>query len=320
VCQTGFKACGDDCVDTDMDANHCGACNAACPVVANGSAVCSGGKCGVVCNAGYSRCSGQCVNASTDPNNCGGCGTVCGAGQVCSAGACAAGCPSGMTDCAGQCVNTSTDPDHCGNCDSICPVRLNAARRCVAGSCGYSCSSGYGDCDNSGSTGCESNLQTDTAHCGSCTTSCNTTNGDALCAAGSCGITCDAEWGNCDGKASTGCECRLVNGCAPDEIVDLTGQAQITSLFGGTIGHTYRPRCFIVSVGTRITFEGNFKAHPLVGGEISGGTGIPDPTSPFDYTNSGSTVSFTLGAAGDFPYYCETHIDLNMFGAVFVVP
>ena len=35
---------------------------------------------------------------------------------------------------------------------------------------------------------------------------------------------------------------------------------------------------------------------------------------------SGDSATFTLTAAGTYPFYCETHTEHGMFGAVFVVP
>src|SRR6201999_914126 len=92
--------CGDACVNTSTDANHCGGCDTACPTPAHGQAPCPGGKCGVVCNMGYVECSGACVVTASDAANCGGCGNECASG-TCRAGKCA-------------CTGASSEP--CGNC------------------------------------------------------------------------------------------------------------------------------------------------------------------------------------------------------------
>jgi hypothetical protein len=42
-----------------------------------------------------------------------------------------------------------------------------------------------------------------------CTTVCNSTNGSPTCSAGSCGITCNGGYGNCDGTLTNGCEANL---------------------------------------------------------------------------------------------------------------
>jgi plastocyanin len=78
-----------------------------------------------------------------------------------------------------------------------------------------------------------------------------------------------------------------------------------------------------VKEGTTITFNGNFGAHNLSGGTVTGGVGTPAAmgTSPFmPATTSGNTKSFTMTALGTFPYYCVQHTGQNMSGAVFVVP
>ena len=108
--------CGDACVNTDTDRNHCGACAAACP----DGEVCSSGACALSCQAGLTDCSGSCVDLQTDRSNCGACETECPDGEVCSSGACALSCQAGLTDCSGSCVNTDTDRNHCGACGTAC--------------------------------------------------------------------------------------------------------------------------------------------------------------------------------------------------------
>ncbi|MFW5740112.1 MAG: MopE-related protein, partial [Myxococcota bacterium] len=48
--------------------------------------------------------------------------------------------------------------------------------------------------------------------CATGRTQCNTgTHGTATCSGGGCGITCDANWDNCDGDVTNGCEADLLN-------------------------------------------------------------------------------------------------------------
>lgn len=98
-CVNGWSNCNgqpaDGCeVNTQTDANNCGNCGNACPVLANASNTCTTGVCGLgACKAGFSDCNnnpadGCEFNTSSDPSNCGGCGIKCGSAQTCAAGKC----------------------------------------------------------------------------------------------------------------------------------------------------------------------------------------------------------------------------------------
>ncbi len=112
-------------------------------------------------------------------------------------------------------ANLNTDPNHCGSC-AACRL-TNATASCTNGSCTIAaCQPNTADCDNNAANGCESPLQSDATHCGSCGNACNTTNGTATCSAGNCGINCNTGFANCDGNVSNGCEVDLsksVNHC-----------------------------------------------------------------------------------------------------------
>jgi hypothetical protein len=61
-----------------------------------------------------------------------------------------------------------------------------ATRTCDSGVCNGTCTAGYGDCDtNKLSNGCETDLQSDANHCGSCTSRCKYRS----CMAGACTAT-----------------------------------------------------------------------------------------------------------------------------------
>ena len=112
-----------------------------------------------------------------------------------------------------------------------------------------------------------------------------------------------------------------VNGCEPTSATDLRGRPQVTVHFGGALGLRYQPACFQVSPGTQVTFSGEFDQHPLVGGAISGGGKMPDPSSPFDGpTSTGTSKTFTLPVAATLPFYCDVHALVGMKGAAFVAP
>lgn len=59
-CAAGRTACAGGCVDLATDSSHCGECDKACPVPANGVGTCEARACGVKCNAGYHLCGGVC--------------------------------------------------------------------------------------------------------------------------------------------------------------------------------------------------------------------------------------------------------------------
>jgi len=110
-----------------------------------------------------------------------------------------------------------------------------------------------------------------------------------------------------------------VNACDPAAASDLRGRSQVTVHFGGALGTRYEPACFQVSPGTQVTFMGEFDQHPLVGGAVTGGGKMPDPSSPFDGpTSTGASKMFILSVAGTFPFYCDIHALIGMKGAVFV--
>ena len=66
---------GSACVDLRADANHCGACDAACPQ-------------GTICVEGSCDCPAS-ISLTSDPDNCGACGARCAPGQKCQDGVCA---------------------------------------------------------------------------------------------------------------------------------------------------------------------------------------------------------------------------------------
>ncbi len=128
------------------------------------------------------------------------------------------GCPAGRGDCDGDPSNAcetdiTTDLGHCGGCGTACST-AHGTPSCTNGVCAIACDAGFDNCDGSVENGCESDLSTDAAHCGSCAAACDTTNGTPTCTAGSCGITCAQGFGDCDGSAANGCETNLLTDTA----------------------------------------------------------------------------------------------------------
>ena len=232
TCPTGFDCCAKQCANTQTSADHCGACDAACKPV-NGTGSCQGGTCAVAtCDAGFGDCNADAKDGcesqlSTDASNCGGCGQPCAPAPntlpECQNGSCKLGaCQAGFENCDGNptngCeVNLGTSVQNCGACNAACSL-LNANAGCASGTCTIaSCNAGFGNCDNTASTGCETNTQTNDQHCGACGTVCSFTNAVASCETGSCKISsCVAPYANCDGNTANGCESNKtsdVNNC-----------------------------------------------------------------------------------------------------------
>lgn len=224
VCTAPFKDCNglstDGCeINSSNDVNNCGGCGTKC-TFANAAASCVSSTCTLgACTAGFGNCDGSAangceVNLKTDVNNCNTCGTKCtfaNASATCNNGTCAMGaCNAGYADCDGLAsngceVNLKADINNCNACGTKCST-TNGTATCNNGTCQIACNPGFADCDLSAANGCEINTNTNTAHCGTCATVCNSTNGTATCTGGVCGITCNGGYGNCDGSAANGCE------------------------------------------------------------------------------------------------------------------
>lgn len=174
VCSAPLASCSGACVDTDIDARHCGACDNTC----DEGELCADGLCAVVCFGGSAACGDKCVDTRVDPDNCGGCGLVCNSGKICSEGECVLDCVGGTNVCGNECVDTSVDPQHCGDCDTVC----QASDDCRNGLC---CAVGQENCG-----GACVDTMSDTDHCGGCNTGCASSDycvdGDCVGAAPDC--------------------------------------------------------------------------------------------------------------------------------------
>ncbi len=223
ACAAGFADC-DGVAGSGCEANlgtsifHCGACDAACSV-ANATAVCADGECGVgACDAAFDDCNADeadgCEASLETATDCGACGVACtvaGGTGSCAGGTCAVGtCDAGLGDCNADASDGCEQPldtlDDCGTCGAACAL-ANATSTCATGTCEIeACDAGFADCDGSPANGCEAALNTLT-DCGACGVSCALPNGTETCASGTCEVdTCDTGRGNCDSDASNGCE------------------------------------------------------------------------------------------------------------------
>jgi plastocyanin len=114
-----------------------------------------------------------------------------------------------------------------------------------------------------------------------------------------------------------------VNGCGLGSsvaVVDLRGHPAVTVAFGGVFGFAYSPSCIRIVAGTAVTFSGNFAPHPLRAGTVDGGFPNPDPNSPIQSTDTGTTATFNFLNVGEFGYYCNAHWLDAMYGGILVEP
>lgn len=225
-CDQGYADCDGDpmtgCeISTKVDANNCDTCNKICGAWPNGAPACVNGVCGVLCSPGYANCNkaigdGCEINLKSDPLNCGACQSVCSIPHGmsgCTDGSCSvAGCDPHRGDCNGIAddgceVTLKNDPTHCGTCQNACSI-ANGTPGCTNGNCSVaSCDVGYDDCNDLVSDGCEVDLKSDPAHCGTCESVCSVANGVAGCTNSGCSVAnCDVNRADCNGLVADGCE------------------------------------------------------------------------------------------------------------------
>jgi hypothetical protein len=159
ACDGPFVACDGRCVDLSTDPLHCGACGAACPVLA----VCVQSVCSGAQDGGFGLDGGE--GGVVDPD--GGEGGVVDRdgstgvpdGSV-DGGEVFLSCGIGELRCQDVCVDVRRDPSNCGQCGRTCA----AGERCAEGvceeecpfpleACGASCVDVASDPDNCGSCG-----------------------------------------------------------------------------------------------------------------------------------------------------------------------
>ena len=228
ACADGFTDCDginvDGCETDFSDPATCGTTcdNTVVCTVANGTASCTNGTCGIAsCTPPYQDCDNQYSNGcETNLDDLATCGTTC-ANKVacavahgtaaCTSGACTiASCTAPYQDCANGysdgCETSLNDLASCGTtCGNIvaCEVAHGTAS-CTNGACGIaSCTAPYQDCANGYSDGCETNTR-DLVTCG--TTCANliacpaVPHGTASCSNGACGVaSCNTGYHLCSG-------------------------------------------------------------------------------------------------------------------------
>jgi len=257
TCNAGWADCNgnpaDGCeVNLTTDLTHCGSCGTTCAAASNATRTCTAGSCGFVCATNHADCdsdaSNGCeTNTATDLTHCGTCGTTCTQGRTCVAGGCTATvCTAPLANCDGAELNgcevsTATNTQHCGACGHACTF-AHAGASCAVGACVMgACDAGWANCDGNPANGCEVNLLTNSAHCGTCGTVCNTVNGTSICAQGSCEIAaCDGGYRNCDQLAFNGCEVSStsdVNHCGGCGVVCPGRPSAVATCLGSACGY-----------------------------------------------------------------------------------
>ena len=205
--------------DQDCGGGACAPCGSGLACVADRD--CTSG----VCMAGFCAqpsCSDALKNGDESDLNCGGSCPACLPGQKCKLpsdcsggdctnGSCSLTCLDGKGNCDGDAsngceTNLKTDTEHCGACETPCSL-AHASAACSGGSCVVlNCTAPFADCDGDPSNGCETNTSTDAGNCKGCGLACVGVNGTSTCVASACQISCDANYADCDGDPSNGCE------------------------------------------------------------------------------------------------------------------
>jgi hypothetical protein len=181
--------------------------------------VCNGQEWSLSSSCDYLCIEGGCVGQVCEPNE-----VDCGSGskaQACNetgtewsaASSCQGKCDAGAADCNnspsdGCEISTKSSVNNCGGCGVQCSAP-GASPYCLNGSCGFACLAGQVNCDGLAANGCEINTKSDVNNCGGCGNVCPSAGGNASCNNGACSLQCSGSNGDCDSKASNGCETKL---------------------------------------------------------------------------------------------------------------
>lgn len=205
-CPSGYTSCAGVCVDTRLEAAHCGGCGVACQA----NQVCVSSACADVpsscnatepCPAGFFCQSNRCVRGCRTDGNCAG-------GQICNTSTQRCVCPPGANLCGGSCVPTDT-PTACGASCRSCLVPNGSRGVCRSGECDITCAPGFHRCGDQ----CVSDASPLT--CGTRCEACpGGPNATPTCDGASCGLQCAAGFHACgsdcvsdDDPATCGTRC-----------------------------------------------------------------------------------------------------------------
>ncbi len=201
-CEDGQTLCGDKCVDTLTDPEHCGGCNITCPYPQHAGPSCEGGECEWSCLAGWVNSDGlydngcECELQEANESICGDLidndcdgrvdcadsdceGAACGEnGLVCDGGFCVCSYGEATEVTCGDGVDNDCDGTaDCGDADCSDLSCGDATDKCCSTSCVDTRSSFY--------------------HCGICYNDCDS---GEVCNLGVCGVACSGERENCGGS------------------------------------------------------------------------------------------------------------------------
>jgi len=187
-----------DCTDApgcetfiDEDPMNCGGCGQNCSYILHSDPYCQSGVCTLdICDPGYDNCDDNgnngCESDLSSIYTCTGCGTDCTQAPyaytvlnvTCNVTCSYDRCSFGYLDCDGfpdDYCEVSMDEFNCGTCGTQCALQ-NAYPYCDVslGACttGGGCYDGFGDCNNDASDGCETDLSSSDANCGTCNSPC----------------------------------------------------------------------------------------------------------------------------------------------------
>ena len=121
---------------------------------------------------------------------------------------CAAACSEGLKPCANGCFDVRNDPDNCGDCGVKCSD--SAFPKAVENTCkSYVCVPSL--CENGYHVDGDACVEDDEENCGTKGNACpNYLNADRKCVKGSCEMTCQEGFSDCDNDTSNGCEIELI--------------------------------------------------------------------------------------------------------------
>lgn len=223
--------------------------------------------------------------------------------DACVGASCA--CEAGATVCAGRCSDTRSDPKNCGQCGLDCSA-TSATSRCVNSMCVRTCQTGFDDCNHdlalgSQGDGCETDVQSDPQHCGSCLPCAPPPAGVAACSAGVCQTwtisatqgTTSALYGNPAGGSPYSMR------CGPGEVVIGLRGLGTTAVFG--IGVDCGRLDLVVAASGYSVSETPTSMLPVTGGVF---TPPPPsftmrcPSSTFVSRVAGTTAIYDFGNTG----------------------
>jgi hypothetical protein len=244
------------------------------------------------CDADQKRCSGACVaiddpQYGCGPTDCTPCDVPYAASEKCVSGVCeVATCTPGRDDCNGLgtdgCEADLGAAATCGNCTTACGGAVGPY--CTPkGTCVSDCT-GYTLCGTSCRT-----LTDNADNCGTCGNVCKGAAQDAArvnsvgaCNGGTCGISCNLNYGDCDANQNDGCEEKLSE-YYPD--LDGDGYGATGSMSAGSACANAIPTKNATNASDCL--DTNAQVHP---------------NQPTTYFTSSYT---TLGGTPSFDYNCD---------------